>query len=404
MSRDGNHVFRVPMLDPETIPSGTGSYPWRVTETSGTFVYLKNATDHELEYHASLNFPGGHYALGRAKIAAHETVAIDVRALRDAQRPDATGNVIPADAQAGQFLWSIHGTETKSIIGRAEQADFINGFSSSYACYNCCGDVFERGWVVASVPNFEVGGTSLFTSYEEYRSCYGGISGPWQANAGWNCSNETVATWQSVTFSQVRATGLSPGFFEMFAQWSVVRPGFSFQCELVSEEFTASAPAEATPPTPDHVKVIRDNMGFPTSCPNTGIYLRQILVQIVNKYNVDVTSNISVEESFTNLTQNTCGNGVPQPEPCQPTGGGRFGPGQFLDSMAVAGNDGTEQSLCTSGINRDSGCGYTVTSTWSVCGGGARKAIWKYNGETRSNIVRVDGKAGRIADGTHLFP
>jgi hypothetical protein len=166
---------------------------------------------------------------------------------------------------------------------------------------------------------------------------------------------------------------------------------------LVSEEFTASAPAEATPPTPDHVKVIRDNMGFPTSCPDTGVYLRQILVQIVNKHNVDVTSNISVEESFTNLTENTCNNGAPTPSPCEATGG-NFGAGQFLDSMAVT------ENLCGSGINRNFGCGYTVTSTWSVCGGGARKAIWKYNGETRSNIVRVNGQAGRIADGTPLFP
>ncbi|MDW8217045.1 MAG: hypothetical protein RML57_05530 [Acidobacteriota bacterium] len=110
-SADGNHVFRVPLLDAETIPSATGSYPWRVTATENTTVYLKNATDRALSYHASLNFPGGQYALGRRMIGAHQTVAIDVRALRDAQTPDATGNVIPREATSGQFLWSVHGVD-----------------------------------------------------------------------------------------------------------------------------------------------------------------------------------------------------------------------------------------------------------------------------------------------------
>ncbi|MCS7079824.1 MAG: hypothetical protein NZ585_07210 [Chloracidobacterium sp.] len=78
---------------------------------------------------------------------AHQTVALDIRALRDAQTPDATGNVIPREAMSGQFLWSVHGVELKSIVGRAEYADDALGVSSHYACYNCCGDSFVSGWI-----------------------------------------------------------------------------------------------------------------------------------------------------------------------------------------------------------------------------------------------------------------
>jgi hypothetical protein len=211
-----------------------------VTETLGTFVYLKNATDHELEYHASLNFPGGQYALGRAKIAAHETVAIDLRALRDAQRPDAVGNLIPPDAQAGQFLWSIHGTEMKSIIGRAEQADFINGFSSSYACFNCCPDSFGNGWISGSVFSFPVGGSGLFNAFESYQNCYGGTTGTWRvSNAAWAVGPAFLGSF-APAFQSVQFTAATPGNGLLEATWPVFHRDMI--CEPVFENFTASAP------------------------------------------------------------------------------------------------------------------------------------------------------------------
>ena len=45
VSADLRHAIRVPLTDPLTPPSATGGYPWRVTATGGTVVYLKNATN-----------------------------------------------------------------------------------------------------------------------------------------------------------------------------------------------------------------------------------------------------------------------------------------------------------------------------------------------------------------------
>lgn len=66
--------------------------------------------------------------------------------------------------------------------------------------------------------------------------------------------------------------------------------------------------------------------------------------------------------------------------------------------MAVSDN------LCNSSINHNSGCGYTLTSTWSVCSGGSSKDLWQYHGETRSNIVKVDGGLNFIRGDPFICP
>src|SRR4051794_30529831 len=98
---------------------------------------------------------------------------------------------------------------------------------------------------------------------------------------------------------------------------------------------------------PHHVKVLVDNQGFPADCPGTGVYLRQIKVQVVDSNNNSVTTAFSVQETFSNLTTNTCNTGTPTPDACGAADAG----GQFLDSMGVSGD------LCGSGVTQGSGCG-----------------------------------------------
>jgi hypothetical protein len=79
--------------------------------------------------------------------------------------------------------------------------------------------------------------------------------------------------------------------------------------------------------------------------------------------------------------------------------------GVFIDTMSV--HPGVLfGSFCNTGINRDTGCGYTLTSLWQVCPGPGFGAanIWRYNGETRSNGVKVNGQATRYEQGHEFFP
>jgi hypothetical protein len=166
---------------------------------------------------------------------------------------------------------------------------------------------------------------------------------------------------------------------------------------------TCEASCTVQEPQPHHVRVIVDQAGYPSGCTTTPVYVRQIQVQIVSEGNVAITHvDIPISESFTNVTPNTCGNPSPQESPCSTL---NITAGQFIDTMAVHGGV-PFGSFCNTGINSGSGCGYTLTSLWRVCPGPSFGAadIWRYNGETRSNLVKVDGRSDIYPPGMELFP
>ena len=176
VSDDGNQAFRVPLLDPAAQKSSTGGYPWRTDGDSSTVIYIKNVTARPQRYNLSLNFAGGVYAPGLKTIAAGQTIALDVRALRDNQVPDGQGRTLPLNATGGQVLWSMQGAENLVLIGRAEQADAARGMSSSYACQNCCPDSFDSGWVTPGEVTGFPGDTNQFLAIQQNRNCYGALT------------------------------------------------------------------------------------------------------------------------------------------------------------------------------------------------------------------------------------
>src|SRR5262245_36952839 len=217
-------------------------------------------------------------------------------------------------------------------------------------------------------------------------NCFGGPT-PWfpvsTVSLQWITENSSVATVDS--FGTVTAQD-QQGSTGVYADWTA----YTYQwnpnnevCDTYSGEVGYEAYFQTDPPIPHHVRVYSDVGGFPQSCFFTGVYRRDVSVQIVNQFNRLVGSG-SVQEGFTNLTTNTCGIGSPIPSPCHLVD--VIGLGLYTDSMAVSGNS------CGSGISQGSGCGYTLTSTWRMCGSQTMN-IWTYNGETRSNIVRVNGNS-----------
>jgi hypothetical protein len=126
-SVDGNQLFRVPMWDVQAQKSGTGGYPWHIEGNSSTYICLKNTTDQPQEYTFQMSFEGGFYVLGVKSIAPRQTLAMDLRALRDGQVPDVYGHTIPATANRGQVMWSVRGGDSLAMIGRSEQADLVGG-------------------------------------------------------------------------------------------------------------------------------------------------------------------------------------------------------------------------------------------------------------------------------------
>lgn len=153
----------------------------------------------------------------------------------------------------------------------------------------------------------------------------------------------------------------------------------TLQAQYLNCIYTPTAQVNVIGP-PDHLKVIVDNSGYPASCQTTGVWVRQMQMQVVDSAGKSVTDNPSVGESFSPAQpNNSCGNGSPVPSTCAPTTSG----GQFIDTLTVSGH------YCTSGINRDSGCGFSLTSTWTACG--LAKSLWVSPRTTLSNGVTIDG-------------
>lgn len=173
VSANGTHVYRVPLLDTQAQQSSTGGYPWLITASSSTIVYLKNVTQSPQYYTLQFNFSGGLYAPGQKQIEAGRTIAFDIKNLRDQQVPDEGGYVIPLTADKGQVQWSMDGDDNLVLIGRSEQIDVTNGLSSTYACQNCCPDGFVD---IEGTPDPLIGapgGTFQLQAVVTTQNCYG---------------------------------------------------------------------------------------------------------------------------------------------------------------------------------------------------------------------------------------
>jgi hypothetical protein len=213
----GNQVFQVPILDPSAQTSSTGVYPFYLDYGSSTMVYIKNTTDQEQRYITHLNYEGGAYMIGAKSIAAGETVAIDIRSLRNNQVPDTKGRVIPLDIERGQFRWTIiqqEGKELLAMIGRAEQVYEGRAMSSTYACQSCCGDFALDSSVSPILVEMQVGQSIQLEVVEERSDCNGFLYSLEQP-ASWNSSNGTVAS-----VSDGRVTPLKAGQTTIRASWA----------------------------------------------------------------------------------------------------------------------------------------------------------------------------------------
>lgn len=150
----------------------------------------------------------------------------------------------------------------------------------------------------------------------------------------------------------------------------------------------------ATGPGPaDHVKVITDNHGYPVSCPSTGIAVRQMHMQIVDSSGTAIDHNASIAETYSSQPTNTCtGQQIPGPSSCAASGDG--GTGQFIDTLRVSSDH------CGSGIPQSSTCGFSLTATWSACGGGRSNQLWQSSRITQANSVTVDSNNTNFSSGT----
>jgi hypothetical protein len=234
-----NHVFRVPMWDLLAQRSPTGGYPWRLEATSTTKAYIKNVTGREQDYVGFLLYENGsRYMIGIKTVQPHQTIELDVRALRDNQVPDETGVTIPLYVSSGQLQWTLRRRDEPArnsdeldrlaLVGRSEQIDVIHGISSNYACQNCCGGTFLTGSIEPNNFQFDTGDVVEFRAYESGLTCYEYQAPHRVYPSNWSSTNPSVVTIGSNTGI---ATMLGSGSAQIKASWSVERSYENYPCE-----------------------------------------------------------------------------------------------------------------------------------------------------------------------------
>lgn len=255
VSGDRNLVFRVPLIDPETPKSSTGGYPWFADDARTTTVFLKNTTTTTMIYLLQVSFDGGVYAPGIKKIEPGQTLAIDVRQLRDAQVPDAFGHTIPMHAQSGQVSWTVKMTTPHAMIGRAEHTDHEHGVSASYACLNCCPPKTHSVWTEDYPSQLPIGSTVGLLVMAEDEDCYQNISAaysmPWPYLNDWYFANTGIAT----SYSDSTVYGVSGGettFYVDFpgVEYHVEGTEYGWYCALTQPPINISGPVQVPPAYP----------------------------------------------------------------------------------------------------------------------------------------------------------
>lgn len=246
MSSDGNHVFQVPMFDPQKTPTSAGGYPWKADGDFHTLLYIKNETDQPKQYTAFLLWEGGGYALGNKELKRNQTVAIDFRELRDSQTPDATGIVIPLNLEKGQIAWSVAGNSDKILSGRSEQISISQGVASTYDCRNCCPNSFWDGWLDPFSEPIQIGGDLSFVGIQQDVNCMGSQMPTYPADIlFWSSNDGGVAIVDN--FGHV--TGVGTGTTNIWARWNTVTwwdYGMEY-CESTVTETTREMPVEVIP-------------------------------------------------------------------------------------------------------------------------------------------------------------
>jgi hypothetical protein len=115
--------------------AGSGGHPWHLDEETESVMFLTNMGDKPARIGFDVVAEGRHYYLTKLQLQPHETQAVDLRKLRDAQKADFKGNKIPAAASDGSVIWSR--LDHVPVMGRLLILQRHKGLSSNYDCHIC---------------------------------------------------------------------------------------------------------------------------------------------------------------------------------------------------------------------------------------------------------------------------
>jgi hypothetical protein len=179
---------------------------------------------------------------------------------------------------------------------------------------------------------------------------------------------------------------------------SQITAGFTIDADAIDGSYnirvcdgkTCSDPLPFLILVPHHLKVVADDTGVVSTCPN--VVARRITFRVVNQIG-NIVGKVPVKENFLSVSQNTCNNGQPLPATCRVTDNDL---GDFTDFITT--------NNCNSG---SVGCGYDITDLWEWCPPKHKPVgLGKLIETVHSDKITVNGVTtpNKIAVGTDIFP
>ena len=218
------------------------SDPWRLDDGFTTVLHLKNTIDQPVYALVQVRYPGGSYNLERLPLQPFQTVAVDLRALRDAQQKDIRDSLLPPAVEGGQLVWFEEAVG--SLIGRAEVMNPHLAAASSFSCPEpCqCPPSFSTAYLTPSSSVGPTGGTAQFQAMERRQDCHGVLYGPYDrtSTSTWRSDNTTVFTVSVGTVSC-----LQPGSGNLTAQFSATI--YTLNCFQQTTNPTVGGPVVVKP-------------------------------------------------------------------------------------------------------------------------------------------------------------
>ena len=198
--------------------SGSGANPWHLDATTESVLFLTNESNRPARVGLSITAENVHYYLTSLQLAPHETRAIDIRQLRDAQVADLKGHLIPADATDGSVNWVR--IDDVPMSGRLLVIRKGQGTVSSYDCNTCvCPLSYKAQVSVTPSLSFDAlaGDAWACACTATYSDCNGyDYYDNETNNSTWSSNDTSVATVD--TGGDV--TGQSPGSASIGATYS----------------------------------------------------------------------------------------------------------------------------------------------------------------------------------------
>ncbi len=173
---------------------GSGAHPWHLDEETESILFLTNMSEKSARIGFDMVAGGIHYYLTRLKLNPHESRAIDLRKVRDEQKPDLKGSKVPAGAADGSVVWTR--LDHVPVMGRLVVLQRHKSMASSYDCYICdCDPDFFDLYVDPASYIFLPDQSALYDALAWFREHCNQYQWPYYvAASSWESFNPPVAT------------------------------------------------------------------------------------------------------------------------------------------------------------------------------------------------------------------